>query len=355
MIFADSELMENQPAVFARLLGKDIVAMKPLQGGRNSRVFCLVCPDRCFYAGKVYMADPDDCRDRLRTEFRALSFLWECGERSIPKPIAMCRQSSSAVYEFVRGTTPTLAVNEAAIDSAVAFLGRLKDYGKRGGGSSFIGDASEACFSGADIATNVTFRLQRMWTLTDCGEATDMVQAFLQDDFSPFWDEVQQWHREKLNESGKDFDESLSSAQRTLSPSDFGFHNCLFTEDRQRKIVFLDFEYFGWDDPAKMIADFLLHPGMSLPVHLKRQFFARITTSFSDCPQLADRVESVYPLHGLKWCLILLNECLSTGMKRRRFAAGSWKQPGCPEQLCKARQLLHKIKGDFRKFPYGEN
>ena len=52
----------------------------------------------------------------------------------------------------------------------------------------------------------------------------------------------------------------LPVEQRTLSPSDFGFHNALRRPDG--RVVFLDLEYFGWDDPAKMISDFLLHPAL---------------------------------------------------------------------------------------------
>ena len=49
------------------------------------------------------------------------------------------------------------------------------------------------------------------------------------------------------------FERDIDSAERTLSPSDFGFHNALKRSDG--RIVFLDFEYFGWDDPAKMTAE----------------------------------------------------------------------------------------------------
>ena len=47
-----------------------------------------------------------------------------------------------------------------------------------------------------------------------------------------------------------------------LSPSDFGFHNAL--RGNNGKIIFLDFEYFGWDDPVKLCCDTILHPGMRL-------------------------------------------------------------------------------------------
>ena len=42
-----------------------------------------------------------------------------------------------------------------------------------------------------------------------------------------------------------------------LSPSDFGFHNSLF---RNNKLFFFDFEYAGWDDPIKLMCDFILNP-----------------------------------------------------------------------------------------------
>ena len=38
-----------------------------------------------------------------------------------------------------------------------------------------------------------------------------------------------------------------------ISPSDFGFHNALRTNTGP---VFFDFEFSGWDDPAKTIIDF---------------------------------------------------------------------------------------------------
>ena len=47
--------------------------------------------------------------------------------------------------------------------------------------------------------------------------------------------------------------------QRTLSPSDFGFHNALLRGGREW--VFLDFEYFGWDDPGQDRLRFSAAPG----------------------------------------------------------------------------------------------
>ena len=57
-------------------------------------------------------------------------------------------------------------------------------------------------------------------------------------------------------------DEILAVDKRCLSPSDFGFHNSIL--DDNGRYYFLDFEYSGWDDPAKMVSDFFLQPAVSV-------------------------------------------------------------------------------------------
>ena len=114
------------------------------------------------------------------------------------------------------------------------------------------------------------------------------------------------------------FSQEILKRERTLSPSDFGFHNALRRSDGT--IVFLDFEYFGWDDPAKTISDFLLHPAQNLDPSLKDHFLKKMLNSFSKSPFLQERLSVFYPLYALKWCLILLNEFLVSELQRRNFA-----------------------------------
>lgn len=337
---------EGQATVFAGLLGQEVMDMTLLAGGRNSRVLALDCRDGSRYVGKVYVSDAADPRDRLGTEFEALSFLRECGERAVPRPLAMSRQHGSAVYEFISGRASGSWVDEAAIDRAVSFLGRLGDYGRRQDAAS-LGKASEACFSGREIFENIDFRLRRLLEQARCPEVGEALRSFLVEEFSPFLDRLPARCRQKLAKLGRGFEEILPAGERVLSPSDFGFHNCLFSQEPGREIVFVDFEYFGWDDPAKMIADFLLHPAMSLSRELKSRFWQGILAQFGHWPQLGARVEALYPLFGLKWCLILLNECVPADRRRRGFAAGRKPIRSCPEQLDRARRMLARVKEEF--------
>ena len=152
---------------------------------------------------------------------------------------------------------------------------------------------------------------------------------------------------EDLRRSLPDYMENEIDIQgRTLSPSDFGFHNAIRRDDGE--LIFLDFEYFGWDDPAKMISDFVLHPAMELSPSLKARFVANTA---GGNPVLMERLETVFPLFGLKWCLILLNLFLP----QYRFRRGL-DEPASARlfdgQLEKARLMLSTVERGHESFPY---
>jgi thiamine kinase-like enzyme len=171
------------------------------------------------------------------------------------------------------------------------------------------------------------------------------LREFLDAELIPAFGNIVRWSRPRIS-----FEYELPISERTLSPSDFGFHNALRRDNGQS--VFLDFEYFGWDDPAKTISDFLLHPAMSLSVELKRQFVTAMFSHFAEYPQLVKRVEAIYPLYGIKWCLILLNEFLPEHRLRRQFAGADNPEILQMEQLAKARRMLQSIRGEYEQFPY---
>jgi thiamine kinase-like enzyme len=289
---------------FTRLLDRPVGTMEWIGGGGNSRIYKLDGP----VAGKVYFQ-----QKRLDIEFAALQFMWKSGIRCVPQPIAA--DEKIAIYEFIEGSKPV--PTEADIDAAADFLFRLK------GLTGDFPPAAEACFSVREIIANIESRFARL-------AGTPVVA-----EFQPLLDRVRQ---------------TLDSPteERMLSPSDFGFHNALRRPDGS--LVFLDFEYFGWDDPAKLVCDFLLHPAMDLSDELKRRFYRRFVTN----KNLAKRVETVYPLFGLKWITIMLNEFLPEDLQRRGFAAGQALDRAAAQarQLEKARRMLARIEREYESFPY---
>ena len=108
----------------------------------------------------------------------------------------------------------------------------------------------------------------------------------------------------------------------------------------------LNFEYAGWDDPAKMIGDFFSQP--AIPVSLKHfDIFCSEALGYSkNKDELAERGRLLLPLFQIKWCCIILNEFLPDAVRRRQFAnptSDPWQRKRL--QLEKAQQFFYSRLG----------
>ena len=324
------------------LLKEPAVSWESLGGGRNSQVYRVELAGNRSYVVKRYLRHRSDGRERLVVEFESLQFLWGNGLRCVPQPIREERVDGCALYEYVEGEKiPPEKLTASDIDEAVRFLNRLKEL-RENPESRRLPPASEACFSAESVAQAVSLRLQRLRGVSANGPSQGALREFLEKEVVPSFIEVRQWSREFLEGEGLSFTGLIPGEDRTLSPSDFGFHNAL--RRRNGQMVFLDFEYFGWDDPAKLIADFLLHPGMGLTEGLRHRFASRALRLFSEQRSLSKRVRAVWPLCGFNWCLILLNEFLPGQRAVENSSAGG--------QLLKAKRMLEMVLRDYEhSFP----
>lgn len=338
--------LEQHALIVSALIGKEILSIQELKGGRNSKVYKVESDKNQYYAAKFYFEPAEQKRNRLEVEFSTLQFLWNKGLRCIPEPIAADAKRNCAVYQFIDGkkiSSSELLADD--IDAATDFLIRLKELSSDPE-SIALPAASAACFSVQDIVSIIEKRLQALKTVSAESEEEQKLHSFLQQKFIPSFGKMMQECKKKLTKANLSFSIPIAAKERTISPSDFGFHNALRKTDGQ--IVFLDFEYFGWDDPAKMISDFLLHPGMTLPEQLRARFLQNILP-ISSSVKFTERLKILYPLFSLIWCLLILNEFIPDNLHRRTFADKDLdNQDLLAKQLQKAEQLLHKInKGDI--------
>lgn len=341
---------EGVAELAAGLMGRPVAKAEPINQGANNRVYRLKTVSG-EYVMKFYFQHPSDRRDRLGTEFRTLSFLWASGIRQIPQPLQAWKPQACALYSAVDGLSPAGGRTDADVVQAADFLKTLKSL-TSSAGSAELNPASEAMFSIAGIADTLRARLERL-NADDGTPEYAALRRYLQDDFVPLLGFVERWMKGFSAERGLDWNRDLPRQRRTLSPCDFGFHNALRTP--AGNMVFLDFEYFGWDDPVKMVADFLWHPGMSLAEAQKEDFIARMQDVFGEDPEYRPRLETLSPLFGLKWCLIMLNEFVAVDMQRRGFAGmiDQDKAAARARQLAKAKALSDRVGLVYRRFPYG--
>ncbi|MBI5625229.1 MAG: hypothetical protein HY924_15735 [Elusimicrobia bacterium] len=348
-----SLLPEASPvaARIERLLGRKVRSLGRLRGGRNSRVYLASADGDQRFIVKRYFRHPSDRRDRLGVEFGGLKFLWKRGMRCIPEPIAADPAGGLALYRQVDGS-PIRGSNVAEEDirQAVRFLADLKALSRLTAARA-LPPASEACFSVAAIVRNLRLRLAALTPSSARTPSHAALRDFVKRDLEPSVHDFGAWSRSRLTHARISYAAPLKRAERTLSPSDFGFHNAL--RDRSGGIIFLDFEYFGWDDPAKAISDFLLHPAMRLCRDHKVRFVEGCLDRLDATGHLAARLSAVFPLFGLKWCMILLNEFVPRLRLRRDFAAGRQaSEDVLDRQLEKARRMLCQVKRDMDPFRY---
>jgi hypothetical protein len=340
-----TDIQQQIREVVFRELHRKAAAFHRLGGGRNSQVFRVECDDGLVLAAKAYFQSAQDQRDRFGCEFRAFQFLKGQGVDAVPAPLAGDATYRIGIYEFVAGQSPAVEeLGVAEVNQAVAFLRRLKALADAGGAGHFP-PASEAYFSIEAILDNLAGRFRR---LEEAAAEQPVLRDFLQDELLPARERAIRRCRDLCRESGVVEAAELPASERTLSPSDFGFHNALRRPNGQ--LVFLDFEYFGWDDPAKSVSDFILHPGMRLSPELQRYFFSGMMAAFPGVPGLRHRVRAVFPLFGLKWCAILLNEFTLEDRARRCFAGGAHGAGDQAAQIQKARSMLARAMNDDHDF-----
>ena len=337
-------------AALTVLLHKPVRAVTRTGKGGNSKVYRVVCEDGSQYAAKCYFQRAIGGVDGLDVEFSSLRFLWENGERCVPQPLAADRANQIALYQYVEGAEiDSRTVSDLDIEQLVSFAARLKRLSASEQADQ-LPRAAEACFSFAALHDNILQRLERLNDVQGEDASTAALRRFLAEEFEPALDLMVKGAMAEMGEAAWKF--KLPRSALTLSPSDFGFHNALRRPDGS--IAFLDFEYFGKDDPAKMISDFVLHPGMELRESTKRRYVERMLEHFSADRGLADRLTRSYPLFGLKWCMILLNEFVPNFIERREFAmeARANRNHVRVRQLEKSERMLRRMMSELDNFPY---
>ena len=308
--------------------------VEPCHVGGNNRVLIIVVDGRKLVA-KWYYRHASDQRDRLKSEYAFLTCIKKAGITCAPQPVACDPMRGVGIYEYIEGRKLTADdIDVQCVDQAAEFFCLLNQPATH----QFARDlpnASEACFSVHDHFRMVDARIEKLGGIPG-GSAIDAAARVFSGELR---DRCQKLKSSILRDFKADPNEA--NHDRCLSPSDFGFHNALLTA---RGICFLDFEYAGWDDPAKMAGDFFSHPAIHVDdVHFER--FLDKTMRYAAGPAaMMARARLLRPVFQTKWCCIILNDFLPEFALRRRFADATFdEEQRKTEQLAKAKQAFARI------------
>jgi hypothetical protein len=323
----------------SRLAGQQVTAATPARPGGNNRVFCLGMADGSRLALKYYPAQQIDRRDRLGQEYDALSFLAQHGVKLTPRPLASDHEENCALYEWFDGEAAVLRPQPDDVDQFADFLIELQKL-RDAAGAERLRTASAGIFSPAEAIAQCEQRLQR---LIEQAPHHPELRQFIDHHLGPSAALARRRVAQRYAELGLDPAAVLAPAHRALSPSDFGLHNAMRGEDG--RLRFIDFEYFGWDDPVKLVSDTALHPGSNFAETAAKRLIQRLSSEFEiRDPAFAVRRDVLYPIFGMIWCQIILNEYLPES-RSRRVLAGRDGDSGAilAGQLDKARRLHQAI------------
>ncbi len=303
------------------------ITTRRIRAGRNSEVSHLTNAGGQWIL-KRYCKEPNDQRDRMGVEFGFLTFLEGAGARSVPKPLAKDVALGCALYSFLPGERPA-AITPELVTQAASFVVSL-DQLRESPGAKALPAAADSCSSLREHLALMATRVGRLRAVRREPD-TEEAHAFVAERLQPLCERLQRGLAHELENPR--LAEPLPHEFRILSPSDFGFHNALLHEGR---LSFVDFEYAGWDDPAKLVCDFICQPELPVSDVQGRQFCEELSSQLSHGDAIGQRVRKLLPVHRLKWCCILLNELRIEDRRRRLHATGVEPEGLLAVQLAKA-------------------
>ncbi len=309
----------------------------PVHGGGNNRVLLATATSGTRFLVKAYFHSQEDDRNRFLHEKALYDLALRQELESVPKVLGWNETARLGLFEFLEGrklTAPEIGA-EAVADCA-RFFYRL-NTSRQILAEDSLPKASEACFSISDHAALIQRRVDRLATALSDPAMDPGVAEWVSSVLLPKW-----VHIRTCLASGELCDGKqravLTPGFWCVSPSDFGFHNAFQTK---RGLVFFDFEYAGWDDPAKMACDFFCQPELPVPASEFDAFLNFTLLPGWDPEVYARRVRLLLPAYRVKWACIVLNVFLSDQVARRQFADPSLASPEARQrQWAKARQQI---------------
>ena len=299
-----------------------------LVGGRNNILLSVECQDNLKYVIKNYGFDGED---RLDREWSFLSRLECSGLSCVPRPIFCDIYGRIAVFSFLPGKKLSVSsISPKNIANASSFISKVARVDVEG-----LREAKDAHFSLEGHVKSIEGRVNALEVASRSRHSNDEFKYFLAEELRPFWEETKQ--RVFLPR----YDRYWNTMRCFLSPSDFGFHNILHSDSR---LNFIDFEYAGQDDLAKLLSDFRFCPQIKIKKNHAEIFCRKIIDELELDNGFEKRLEILNSLGRTKWLCIVLNVFLPNKNRRISDATGSNRQVMESSKLKSAKDLLNAFR-----------
>ena len=288
----------------------------------------MECQDNLKYVIKNYGFDGED---RLDREWSFLSRLECSGLSCVPRPIFCDIYGRIAVFSFLPGKKLSASsISPKNIANASSFISKVARVDVEG-----LREAKDAHFSLEGHVKSIEGRVNALEVASRSRHSNDEFKYFLAEELRPFWEETKQ------SLFLPRYDRYWNTMKCFLSPSDFGFHNILHSDSR---LNFIDFEYAGQDDLAKLLSDFRFCPQIKIKKNHAEIFCRKIIDELEVDNGFEKRLEILNSLGRTKWLCIVLNVFLPTKNRRISDATGSNRRVMESSKLKSAKDLLNAFR-----------
>jgi aminoglycoside phosphotransferase (APT) family kinase protein len=300
-------------------LGYQVIGWTELAGGTNNRLVRLETAAGPPLLAKFYHRDR---WNRLEREFTTLRCLHEQGLRAIPVPHLASAARSYAVYSFEPGAPcAPAALHLDQLRAAATFAADLHRLSPAVACGS-LPPAIEACFSLAEQCARIDGRLRAFEDFAARPGAFAEVRAFARS--RPLREALAPLLVQALDGlTPAELVQPLPPTVPRLTSGDFGVHNLLVRSDGS--ITVMDFEWAGWDDPARLVMGFVAHGGSDGLSAVGAEAFLGTYATLRALPRAEMvRFERVGGLLDLEWVATYATALTAETVRAKRFATATF-------------------------------
>lgn len=284
--------IEEAIEIFGLSANSDI---KRVTNGVNSNVF-VISDQSKKYILKFYRKD-NNSPTRLEREVSALELFHANGIKNVPELLSHSKRLNCSLLSFIPGEN----IFQFSQDYIVHFQSFFKKILSLSNGLDkgvLNLNAIDCCMEINTINSQIESRLTNLRKENNIQIDTLLNQI----------EEIFQFVARQI----KMLNNNFNNLKPILSTVDFGINNAII---KNKEFHFIDFEFFGWDNPIHLISDTISHPANNLNIHEQSALLDAILECYTIPEELEEILKAfngVNLLFDIKWCLIMLNPFLSS-------------------------------------------
>jgi predicted Ser/Thr protein kinase len=261
------------------------IKTKLIGNGANSNVYIV---GENQYILKFYRTDNNQ-PSRLDREFYALKLFAENKIENVPKIIGKSNELNCSLMTHIDGTSINVFQSEIT-DEFANFYKKLLNISFKYKKNTF--ESIDACPSIKTLLSQVNHRILNLEKEEDLKLKVilDIIKSHLS------------YIKSKI------FENYYNNLKSEFSVVDFGINNVILN---QKNLYFIDFEFFGLDNPVHLISDTIAHPANNLNIDEQLNLYNKFLNCHDNQEEIINAFIGNNLIFDLKWCLIMLNPFLS--------------------------------------------